>query len=280
VTEAEQLASVLETFPTAVPESEPTPILMEAFAHAYARAGLPVFPIQPRGKQPLTAHGFHDASTFPKVITAWWKQWPKANVGIRTGEEAGVVVLDVDGPEGEESLRKLPQEIPPTWIASTGKGAHLYFAHPGEKASNSVRKLGPGLDVRGDGGYVVAPPSIHPSGEVYTWLGERRTLAPWPEWLKPAPRPKPTAKPARKVASMSAYVLAAVNGEAAALAAMPAGGRNDKLNAATYSLRTRFVDTGELSATALAEAMYEAALASGLEDLETRRTIRSAMRAP
>lgn len=73
-----------------------------------------------------------------------------------------------DGPAGETALSEYG-EIPPTVTALTGRGRHLYFAHPGQRVSNSTSKLGPMIDVRGDGGYVIAPPSRHPSGRVYAW---------------------------------------------------------------------------------------------------------------
>lgn len=98
---------------------------------------------------------------------AWFGEAEHKNVGIVTGAISNVIVLDVDGPDGEASLATLG-ELPSTPTVQTGKGRHLYFKHPGFPVRNFVR-IKPGLDVRGDGGYVVAPPSVHPDGSVYEW---------------------------------------------------------------------------------------------------------------
>lgn len=149
-------------------------------ALAYARRGVPVFPCEPGGKRPLTYNGFWDASPDPHRVEAWWRRWPDANLGVPTGERSGLLVLDVD-PEagGSESLRALERvygPLPKTAKARTGGGGmHVFFGYPvGEEVRNSAGRLGPGLDVRGEGGYVVVPPSRTRSA--YEWL-ERAPLA-------------------------------------------------------------------------------------------------------
>ena len=143
------------------------------------QAALPVFPCDPRTKKPLTPHGFKDASTNSAVISAWKRQWPDAMTGMPTGAATGIVVLDVDeddekGISGECTLAELIERegnLPDTPLALTPRGGrHFYFKHPGSKVPNSTRKLGPGLDVRGDGGYVVMPPSVRSDGGEYRWL--------------------------------------------------------------------------------------------------------------
>jgi hypothetical protein len=135
----------------------------------YARRGWLVFPCRPRGKEPLTPHGFKDATTEEPAIRDWWTRWPSANVAVATGRESGIVVLDVDvdderGIDGWEALRALG-DLPRTASVKTPRGgAHLYFAHPGGDVPCSVGQLGRGLDVRGDGGFVLAPPSVGESG--------------------------------------------------------------------------------------------------------------------
>ena len=125
------------------------------------------------GKHPRTSHGVSDASTRLDRVDRWWDQWPKANVGIATGSGSGIVVLDVDPRHGGDvSLAETVERyasLPSTPTVRTGGGLHLYFRHLGAVAC--TRGLGgyPGLDLRGDGGYVVAPPSIHKSGNVYVW---------------------------------------------------------------------------------------------------------------
>lgn len=137
------------------------------------------------GKHPRTKHGVKDATTDEDQIQAWWLEWPDANIGIATGSESGFFVLDVDGEEGEKSLHELEKthDILPTTIFSItgGNGKHLFFNHPGFKISNKVA-IAPGLDVRGDGGYIVAPPSTHISGRRYEWeITEEMAEA--PSWL-------------------------------------------------------------------------------------------------
>jgi KaiC/GvpD/RAD55 family RecA-like ATPase len=135
--------------------------------------GWAVFPLAPHGKVPLIGkaqggNGLLDASTDPEQIWQWWTETPTANVGIATGDRSGLVVVDVDGEAGESALADYG-EMPNTPAASTGKGRHLLFARPAEGLRNSAGKLGAQLDIRGDGGYIVAPPSVHPSGAVYRW---------------------------------------------------------------------------------------------------------------
>ncbi|MFY9530826.1 MAG: bifunctional DNA primase/polymerase [Candidatus Acidiferrales bacterium] len=180
-------------------------------AREYARRGWPVFPVHgirdkkcacgkascdDAGKHPRTAHGLLDASRDEKPIRAWWTQWPDANIGLRTGND--VLVVDVDPRhEGDNTLAALEQNhgaFPVTLEARTGGGGrHLFFAlRNGQVVRNSTGKLGPGVDVRGAGGYVMLPPSHHLSGNQYQWVNEA-DLAPLPEWLaaklaEPEPR--------------------------------------------------------------------------------------------
>jgi hypothetical protein len=139
-------------------------LLLKA-ALAYARRGVPVFPCEPAAKRPLTRNGHWDATRDPRAIGRWWRRWPSANVGVPTGRESGVVVLDVDPDAGgSESLAKLERAcgpVPTTATARTGGGGiHHFFRYPrGKEIRNSAGLLGLGLDVRGEGGYVVVPPS-------------------------------------------------------------------------------------------------------------------------
>jgi hypothetical protein len=155
----------------------------------YAAQGRPVFPCAPRVKRPLTEHGLKDATTDPGLIDAWWEQWPDANVAMRTGAPSRVVVLDTDGDEGAESRRGLERAHGPlprtASVVTPNGGQHFYLAHPGVDVPNSAGKLGAGLDVRGDGGYVLVPPSIGSSGRRYE-PDERSAIAPMPDWLQGA----------------------------------------------------------------------------------------------
>lgn len=120
------------------------------------------------GKHPRTEHGFHDATTDEATIHAWWARWPDANIGIRTGMESGLVVIDIDVDKGgEDSWEEFTQghNVPDTVEAITGSGGrHIYFQHPSDREIKSRQGILPGVDIRADGGYVVAPPSRHAGG--------------------------------------------------------------------------------------------------------------------
>lgn len=173
---------------------------------AYARLGIPVFPVHgivdgactcngspgcSPGKHPMTSHGFKDATTDVNAIRGWWDRTPTANVGIRTGAGSGFVVLDVDprngGDESLATLEKQHGKLPLSPLVRTGGGGrHFYFQHPGGKVSCKANLL-PGLDIKADGGYVVAPPSLHDSGGRYLWAQQRThddvRPPPTPPWL-------------------------------------------------------------------------------------------------
>lgn len=143
-------------------------------ALSYARRSIPVFPCQPGGKRPLTYNGFWEATTDPCRIKAWWRRWPSANIGITTGKKSGLLVLDVDprggGPESLAVLEGQSGTVPHTARSRTGGGGvHVFFRYPPrEEVRNSAGWLGPGLDVRGEGGYVVVPPSK--TQRPYEWI--------------------------------------------------------------------------------------------------------------
>jgi len=143
------------------------------------------------GKHPLTERGVYDATTDEAQIAAWWQRRPWANVAIATGAVSGIVALDVDvNKDGPESLRDLERQhgpLPDTPISLTGGGGlHAIFSHPGGTVQNKVG-IASGLDVRGDGGYIVAPPSLHASGARYHWDlaadPETTPIASLPGWL-------------------------------------------------------------------------------------------------
>lgn len=146
-------------------------------AITYINQGFAVFPLARRSKKPLTAHGVKDASKDPAVVKGWWQQWPDANIGIATGQISGglcVIDMDVDenkGIDGYKSLRDWQTEhgpIAPSWLCETGRGGKHYYFIADEPVGNRVGII-PAVDIRGDGGYVVAPPSVHPNGTPYKW---------------------------------------------------------------------------------------------------------------
>ena len=130
-----------------------------------AGLGFAVFPLRPRGKTPLTAHGHLDATTEAAVIRPWWERWPQANIGLAIPR--GLVVVDIDDLEAFHRLKAENRELPATVKSTTSRGVHLFYLTEAE-LRNAVQ-LFPGVDLRGVGGYVVAPPSIHPTGAQYRW---------------------------------------------------------------------------------------------------------------
>ena len=163
-------------------------------ALAYAKRGWHVFPARANEKVPATRHGFKNATTDERTIIAWWTRWPNANVAIATGRVSGFIVLDVDPRNGgNESLAEHERVHGP--IAATvrvntgGGGQHILFLMP-ENTPIKSGKLAPGLDVKADGGYVIAPPSIHPDGGAYKWACDpnRTAIAQDHPWVRPKPR--------------------------------------------------------------------------------------------
>jgi len=146
-------------------------------AVAYAKMGFAVFPCVDNGKEPATKHGFKDATNDPSIIARVWADYPECNVGIATGAPSGgVFVIDVDnhnGIDGSQFLVDWQREhgtFPETACATTGGGGeHLFFRAPAGVSVRSAAHVIDGVDVRGDGGYIVAPPSRHPSGALYEW---------------------------------------------------------------------------------------------------------------
>jgi hypothetical protein len=245
-------------------------------ALTYALRGLPVFPCVPRGKTPAVARGFHAATTNPATIRRFWTD-PDRNVGIPTGTPSGFWVLDIDGDEGETSFAALERQhgaIPKTRIVITSRGRHVWFAYPGSIQSSATR-IAPGLDVRADSAYVIAPPSIHESGHVYTRAEDPQPpLADAPLWLIIAARTKPmrsisgaalaTIRPPHNGKLYGhAYGQAALRDEIARLAATPRGSRNHQLNRAAFCL-FQLVASGELAEGEVIEGLRQAVMANGL----------------
>lgn len=148
------------------------------------------------GKHPWLRHGLKEASADPGDARIWWNRWPAANIGVRTGEISGIWVLDIDPRNGgDDALADLVLEhgeLPPTLqVATGGGGVHYYFKAPA--GGVTCGKLVEGVDIKGEGGYVVAPPSNHASGGSYQWIDREAEILPAPDWL--LLRPKQVAVP-------------------------------------------------------------------------------------
>lgn len=269
-------------------------------ALAYARRGWRVFPCHtavpggcscPAGagcasiaKHPRTRHGLHDASADADTIKRWWRMWPQANVGLRTGD--GLVVVDIDPAHGGmASLRALEAamgRIPPTLAVRTGgAGLHLYFSS-GDAIRNSAGALGPGIDIRGDGGYVIAPPSWHASGSWYRWNGGP-TLAPLPGWVREhlvRPQPERVAFDPGDLRrpGVSAWAATAVAGEVARVNAAGDGQRNHTLNRSAFVLG-QIVGGGHLDRAEVVDVLRRAGESAGLGPREVAATVDSGLSA-
>jgi len=258
-------------------------------ALAYTRRGWLVFPLQTMtngqcscgalecdraGKHPdgnLAPDGLNNATTDEVTIRQWWTTRPRANIGIVTGSGSGFLALDIDpGKNGDEGLRDLERiygPLPETVESLTGGGGrHLLFTYPnnGGVIRNSVSLLGPGLDIRATGGYVVVPPSLHASGRVYAWEVTHHPddvpLAPLPVWLRDrllalATRPPATASTELKIAE---------------------GHRNDMLMRIAGSLRHWGASQGTIAATLLNENSERCV--PPLSDAEVRKIAESVVR--
>ena len=152
-----------------------------------AEHGLCVFPCRVRDKRPATANGVKDATTDLGIIELWWREEPEFNVAVATGAMSRIFVIDIDGLDAETELKKLEARygwLPATVETITARGRHLFFQYPGQRVRNSAGKVAPGIDVRGDGGYVLVPPSMHPSGRRYCRsVDSANAFAAAPEWL-------------------------------------------------------------------------------------------------
>jgi len=178
----------------------PDDFLTEALR--YHALGWSVIPLQPRDKVPIFAawQRYGTERSTEEAIRYWWGKTPTANIGLVTGPASGVFALDIDGDAGRQSVEGKTLPVTPT--TKTKSGTHRLFKHPGAKVRNRVRFL-PGLDIRGDGGQVVVPPSVHPDGPVYEWLvpPDEVAVAEAPEWLLAYAVDKPGSKAPAKTNS-------------------------------------------------------------------------------
>jgi hypothetical protein len=161
-------------------------------ALGYADLGWSVLPLRAKSKRPLIAwRELQERRASREEIEGWFRRWRDANVGIVTGVISRLIVLDIDpkhgGDDGLAELERRHGPLRPTVeVVTGGGGRHFYFASPGGEVRNRAG-LAQGIDLRGDGGYIVAPPSIHPSGQPYRWIAGHAPhefpLAPMPPWI-------------------------------------------------------------------------------------------------
>lgn len=153
----------------------------------YAQNGVSVFPCVPNEKRPATSNGFKSASMDQQQILDWWKTNPNYNIGIPTGETLWVLDIDVHGSnEGMERLKEWENnygQIQTTTVQTPTGGLHYYFRGDKFLPKSSTSKLAPQIDIKGAGGYVLAPPSVHPNGGIYDVVNPH-PIAEAPQWLK------------------------------------------------------------------------------------------------
>jgi hypothetical protein len=250
-------------------------------ASGYAKLGCFVFPCR-LDKTPMTPHGFKDASNVRLVVQTWWIEHPEASIGIACGA-TGWLVLDVDADKGGfESFAELrdreiltPGDLDTFTTRTGGGGMHIVWLQPaGVPLGNSAGKLGPGLDTRGEGGYIIAPPSGHPSGNLYQ--------------IEINSKPKPA--PARlvdlltvKEPTPSGPVMIPKNLDRTLqrsyerVANASQGTRNQTLNNASFYL-FGLVREQKLADGDVKETMRAAGLRAGLDEREIQATLTSAWR--
>lgn len=278
-----------------------------AAALGYAAAGIAVLPLHTPdaggvcgcragancaspGKHPRVRRGLHAASQQPQVIRSWWLRWPHANIGLLTG--TALDVCDIDTDNGLRVVLDLLDVVRPAGpVIRTGCGWHLWYASDGLPSRVAVL---PGVDWRGRGGFVVAPPSLHHTGTRYTFqqAWQHGDLPRCPPQLRALVLPTPPA-PANPlwtpIADLDRYVQAALDGEAERVRRAPrpvisggrrisGGGRNDALNRAAFRLGQLAAHTPIDEATVRRE-LTEAALSTGLGRAEVQRTLSSGWRA-
>jgi putative DNA primase/helicase len=286
---------------------------LESLARQYARRGWRVFPVHsvgsdgacscrlgadcPRpGKHPYTTRGFKDASTDRKQIKAWWTKWLDANIGIATGRDSGIFVVDVDGDIGKASLSALKAQhgsVSKTLTVKTGKGRHYYYRCDGAHVRTSAGQLRSGIDIRGDGGYVVAAGSVHASGVTYRYVDGRGPdevqVARAPKWLLDLVTAKAVTTdqanevkirpiPAAKIDRARTYAQAACRREVDRVTKAPVHQRNATLNRAAFKIG-QLVPYDIVNKQAVTADLASAAHQNGLDDHEIMPTIQSGLRA-
>jgi hypothetical protein len=249
----------------------------------YANLGIPVFPCVPGGKQPLTPNGFHDATSSARVVHAWWERTPDANIGLPTGARTGVLVVDVDihpGGSGFEAFERARSErLADRWgwlVRTPSGGVHAYYPSSGDQEQRSWQVPSAHVDFRGDGGYVIAPPSrneVDGIAKAYDIIAvttqAARTLdaTKLRQFLKP-PRPTRTIGRPAELSGPHCHPPAL----ARTVALTPEGGRNRAL----FWASCRMVENS-FTPVDIAGWLTPAAQHAGLSDREIETTINSAV---
>jgi hypothetical protein len=236
-----------------------------------------------KNKRPYLEDWPHQATNDTDTIKQWWKKWPDASIGCKCGPDSGIWVVDVDLPHGPKTLQALQEtygNLPETLKQKTGSGGlQIFFNYNGTEIRNSAGKIGKGVDVRGSGGYIILPPSGHPSGQKYEWMKKAR-IKDAPDWIKDLAKAPPEPKIDTGFGGNTKYGLSALAKEVITLASTSEAdhNRNDTLNLCAYNLG-QLVAGGELEEGHVFNSLLGAAIAVGLSEVEARRTIGSGLKA-
>lgn len=261
---------------------EATPTLDAAMR--YAGRGFSVIPVVARGKRPAGLwKAYQSERASEGDLETWFGKGRCHNIGIVTGAISGLIVVDADS---EKDVAWAEANLPSTPTVETARGRHYYFRYrPG--IGNAVRVGGRELDIRGEGGFVVAVPSKHPTGGSYTWAEGRSLedlpLADFPDVLMPSEKNKHADQPVQCPQSPltgieGEYGQAALADELDTLARSNEGTRNDQLNRAAFALG-QLVAGGEIEKGQVEAALLRTAMAIGLPGGDARATIKSGLEA-
>lgn len=276
--------------------------LLGDIALAYAtKLNFYVFPLKERDKVPLGGHGCKDATNNNEQIAKWWGNTETANIGLACGEQSGIWVLDIDGKLGEADLAYLESvngKLPKTPCVKTANGRHFFFKYPKNQKITNRAKIVPhtdnaigGIDVRGGGGYVVLPPSIHPTGISYEWL-VRPTETDFqdaPEWLlnlviKPIIPNIPNKIPSfsQPINGIRPFARRTgpediINDRLNAVRTAHEGTRNNTLHISAIQIG-KLIPGGHIGEQEAINQLTMAAQACGLQSYEIQATIASGMR--
>jgi hypothetical protein len=253
-----------------------------AAALAYCAAGCSVIPCRVTSKQAMVRwKPWQQTAADPDQLRIWWRRWPKANVAIITGRISDLVVVDVDPAHGGlGTLAAMEGDNEPldrsATVQTPSGGRHYWFRHPGGRLSNSNKAIrnryGAGVDIRGDGGLVLAPPSVRVTG-AYRWrVGGPRTIPPMSAWLVELLRPRPAER--RRVETDSTPTTGRLAGLERQVRTAVEGNRNSML----YWAGRRLAEMVESGAPKdWADALEQAAVDAGLSRDEAAGTLASAL---
>ncbi len=286
-----------------IPQQRPSPVTMQEIAVGFAERGWPCFPcrhepedvvdpqtgeLEERGaKTPLLSNGVNGALTPPAVVGRAWGRYPNAMIGLPTGKKTGFFALDIDAKPGAANgfdwLSEMEVEhgpMPATARVTTPNGGlHLYFKH--EEGVRNRGALGAGVDIRGEGGYVIGAGSAMGDGRRYDWADDTRDIADAPAWLLDLVKPRAEVSSSylpTHAGTNNAYVDAAVEQELADLAGAPMGSRNNSLNDSSFALG-RWVGGGHVSESDARAWLQDVARGWGRDWTRCCKTIENGLKA-